>query len=212
MWGGDFIWILPSNILIQLLLNNICKYAISFSCVLTSKYQVTLNLCISLAAVSCSPDGAMSGGVGIRIWWQASWAVYGIGVWCGAWHGAWCMGVEVGGCQLALHHIPIPTPPAIAPSGLHDTAAVYNNIYECLYERIKINLFVAKKCYENSNSFQLWTWTFKFNFLLSELDSPCVQFKSLFKIFPINCFHIFSACQFMHFCQGSVVDNILVGD
>ena len=44
-----------------------------------------------LAAVSCSPTGAMLGGVGLGFWWQASLAVHSsVHGWCIAWCiGAW---------------------------------------------------------------------------------------------------------------------------
>ena len=34
-----------------------------------------------ITAVSCSPDVCMLVGVGFGIWWQASWAVHGVGAW-----------------------------------------------------------------------------------------------------------------------------------
>ena len=42
----------------------------------------------------------MLGGVGLVIWWWASWAVHG---WCmGAVHG-WCMGAVHGWCMASVH-------------------------------------------------------------------------------------------------------------
>ena len=107
-------------------------------------------LCKEIAAVSCSPDGPVLGGVGLGIWWRASHAVHvlvhGIGVRFimtsphliqnqtptlrsnptpsniqTPYHTPMpCTNTCT--AQLARHQIPNPTPPNTGPSGLHDTA------------------------------------------------------------------------------------------
>ena len=49
----------------------------------TDKMVWVSDICIPLriAAVSCSSNGAMLGGVGFGFWLTGSWAVHGIGAW-----------------------------------------------------------------------------------------------------------------------------------
>ena len=68
----------------------------------TNLFQIFFNDC-RIAAVSCSPDGYMLGGVKMGIWWWASRAVHGIGAWVV--HGCIDLGYYLGGWGLVLDEL-----------------------------------------------------------------------------------------------------------
>ena len=94
----------------------------------------------------------MLGGVVMGMWWWISCTVHGIGAWVVVVVHGWCMGflrwtwwiikrwlpgemeffwLITCMVRLAHHHIPIPTPPDIAPLALHHTAAdTYDHLWK----------------------------------------------------------------------------------